>query len=37
MSSEFKINNSLFGSLNKIIKIPYILMDNMGNLLSFNK
>jgi PAS domain S-box-containing protein len=37
MSSEFKINNSLFGSLNEIINIPFILMDNMGNVLSFNK
>src|ERR1035437_2444186 len=37
MSSEFKINNNLFDSLNEIINIPFMLMDNMGNVLSFNK
>src|ERR1035441_2725017 len=37
MSSEFKINNNLFGSLNEIINIPFMLMDNLGNVLSFNK
>ena len=37
MSSEFKINNNLFGSLNEIINTPFMLMDNMGNVLSFNK
>ena len=37
MSSEFKINNNLFDSLNEIINIPFMLMDNMGNVLSCNK
>jgi hypothetical protein len=37
MSSEFKINNNLFRSLNEIINTPFMLMDNMGNVLSFNK
>jgi len=36
MSSEFNINNNLFRSLNEIINTPFMLMDNMGNLLSFN-
>ena len=37
MSSEFKINNNLFRSLNEIINTPFMLMDNMGNVLSFNR
>jgi PAS domain S-box-containing protein len=37
MSSESKINNNLFNSLNEIINSPFMLMDNMGNVLSFNK
>jgi len=37
MSSELKINHHLFGLLNEIINSPFMLMDNMGNVLSFNK
>jgi PAS domain S-box-containing protein len=37
MSSYLNINNNLFGSLNEIINIPFMLIDNMGNVLSFNK
>jgi PAS domain S-box-containing protein len=37
MSSELKINHDLFGLLNEIINSPFMLMDNMGNVLSFNK
>src|ERR1035437_1821602 len=37
MSEEYKINSNLFGSLNEIINIPFMLMDNVGNVLSFNK
>ena len=37
MSSDYKINSSLFGSLSEIIKNPFIVMDNVGNILSFNK
>ena len=37
MNPEFKLNNNLFGSLNVIINIPFMLIDNMGNVLSFNK
>jgi PAS domain S-box-containing protein len=37
MSSDYKINSSLFGSLNEIIGNPFIVMDNVGNILSFNK
>jgi PAS domain S-box-containing protein len=37
MSSEFNINNNLLGSLIAIINIPFLLMDKMGNVLSFNK
>ena len=37
MSSEPKINNDLFGSLIAIINIPLMLIDNLGNVLSFNK
>lgn len=37
MSSDFKINNNLFGSLNEIINIPFMLIDNTGDVLSFNK
>ena len=37
MSSDYKINSSLFGSLNEIIRNPFIVMDNVGNILSFNK
>jgi PAS domain S-box-containing protein len=37
MSPELKINSNLFGSLNEIINTPFMLMDNMGNVLSFNK
>jgi PAS domain-containing protein len=37
MSAEFKINSNLFTSLNEIITDPFMLMDNVGNVLSFNK
>ncbi len=37
MSSDYKINSGLFGSLNDIIRNPFIVMDNVGNILSFNK
>ena len=37
MNPEFKLNNNLFGSLNEIINVPFMLIDNMGNVLSFNK
>ena len=36
MSKELKINRNLFGSLNEIINTPFILLDNAGNILSFN-
>jgi hypothetical protein len=36
MSSDYKINNSLFSSLNEMIKNPFIVMDNVGNILSRN-
>jgi PAS domain S-box-containing protein len=37
MNPEYKLNNNLFGSLNEIINIPFMLIDNIGNVLSFNK
>lgn len=37
MSAEFKINSNLFTSLNEIITNPFMLVDNVGNVLSFNK
>jgi len=37
MSSDYKINSSLFSSLNEIIINPFLVMDNVGNILSYNK
>ncbi|MDR3610059.1 MAG: PAS domain S-box protein [Ignavibacteriaceae bacterium] len=37
MSSEYKINSNLFDSLNEVIANPFMLMDKVGNVLSFNK
>src|ERR1035437_6608051 len=37
MSAELIINSNLLGSLSEIIDSPFMLMDNVGNVLSFNK
>lgn len=37
MSAEYKINSNLFNSLNELIRNPFFIMDQQGNLFSFNK